>query len=153
MSCDNPIVASINRQARPSQCCQCVFRSGPCTANKRFSYETENQGVRAGVGECRGVQNLKTGQNGDRRSESKTPRDLQVPWGRMAARAGIEPASDFLQAVVAALTSESVRNAGAQHGAQNLCELTEVLAAWWSVAPEIRAAILTMARTARRPAL
>jgi len=69
----------------------------------------------------------------------------------MAARAGIEPASAFLQAVITALTSESVSDAGAQKRAQDLCELSEVLGTWWSIAPEIRAAILTMVRAAKRP--
>ena len=71
----------------------------------------------------------------------------------MAARAGIEPATGFLQAVITALTSGSDKKADAQYGAQKLPELTEVVAAWWSLAPEIRAAIVTMARTARKGTL
>ena len=68
----------------------------------------------------------------------------------MAARVGIEPASAFLQAAIAAISSESVQSSGAQHGAQKILDLTEVLGAWWAVGPEIRAAILTMVRSARR---
>lgn len=73
-------------------------------------------------------------------------------WPSMAARVGIEPAAAVLEAAIATATCEKRCGAGAQHGAQNLRDLAEVLLAWWVVAPEIRAAIVTMVRTAGRAA-
>ena len=47
----------------------------------------------------------------------------------MTARAEIEPTADYLEAILTALTSESVRDAGAQQRTQVLCEISEVLGA------------------------
>ena len=65
----------------------------------------------------------------------------------MAAQAGIEPATAFLQAAVNALTCESAPTSGAQHGAQISRELAEVVRAWQVLRPQIRFAVLALVRT------
>jgi hypothetical protein len=60
----------------------------------------------------------------------------------MAAQAGIEPASAFLQVAVSALTCESAPMAGAQGGAQIVRELAEVVRAWQSLPAQIRFAVV-----------
>ena len=66
----------------------------------------------------------------------------------MAAQARIEPASAFLQAAVNALSCESGQGGGAQHGAQILRDLAEVVRTWESVPAQIRFAVLALVRTA-----
>jgi len=66
----------------------------------------------------------------------------------MAARAGIEPVLGFLQACVEAATSEIAKFPDAQIRTQKIRNLTDVLAAWPMLAPELRAAVLALISSA-----
>lgn len=81
---------------------------------------------------------------------SAVRRKLRISLVEMAARAGIEPASVFLQAALAALGSESGDAANAQYSAQFLRELAEVASAWAKLPPEIRFAVVALVRTGGR---
>lgn len=67
----------------------------------------------------------------------------------MAARAGIETAAAFLQAVIKELGCRTASSGGAQHGAQNEGELAEIIREWAKLLPEIKFALLALVRTAR----
>ena len=65
----------------------------------------------------------------------------------MAARAGIEPASAFLQAVLALLSWKSEADTDVQHSAQIFRELATVAMGWRNLPVEIRLAVLALVKT------
>lgn len=67
----------------------------------------------------------------------------------MAARAGIEPASAFLEVAAALLSSEIGHFAQAQHGAQIFRELAQVVQAWIKLPAEIRYSVLALVNAAK----
>jgi hypothetical protein len=67
----------------------------------------------------------------------------------MAARAGIEPASAFLEVAAALISCEIGRKAEAQHGAQIFLSLAEVASKWAQLPTEIRFAVLALVRTSQ----
>jgi hypothetical protein len=69
---------------------------------------------------------------------------------KMAARAGIETASEILQAVLGVITCESEPEECAQHGAQKLGDLAEIMREWTKLSPEIKFSIMALVR-ARNP--
>ena len=71
-----------------------------------------------------------------------------MPPDKLAARAGIEPASVVLEAAIAALRYETEKSTGAQHGAQISGALAEVVKIWPGLPAEIRAAVATLVRAA-----
>jgi len=68
----------------------------------------------------------------------------------MAARAGIEPATAFLQAAVEALSCENGVSHHAQRDAQKLGELAEIVNAWAKLPAEIQFAMLALVRAGKR---
>jgi hypothetical protein len=66
----------------------------------------------------------------------------------MAARAGIEPMLRFLEACAAVISSESAKTTDAQLRAQELANLTKIIAAWPKLLGEFRAAVLAVTKSA-----
>ena len=67
----------------------------------------------------------------------------------MAARAGIEPASGLVEAVVRSITCEIAKTASAPLDAQLLPELCLLVGAWPKLPHEIRFSILALVRAAK----
>ena len=66
----------------------------------------------------------------------------------MAARAGIEPVTEFLQACVEAVASEISKSADAHIGTQKLMGLREVIKTWPNLTPELRTAVVAVTQAA-----
>jgi hypothetical protein len=67
----------------------------------------------------------------------------------MAARAGIEPATAFLQAAINALSCVSEDGGCAQWDAQKCGEFAEIIATWAKLPPEIRFSVMALVRAGK----
>ena len=86
------------------------------------------------------------------RPVSHAPPPLRILFARdkMAARAGIEPATKLLQVSIKLITCESGESGNSQIDSHKLAQLVRVVEAWSGLPPSLRAAVLAVVQSAER---
>jgi hypothetical protein len=77
-------------------------------------------------------------------------RKSRISLMEMAARAGIEPCIRFLEACVAAISSESAKSGDALPSAQELASLTKIVVAWLKFSGMSRAAVVALTQSVNK---